>query len=82
MIQIDCVGTESFYAAGLFSRKNIVFNIPPLLESKYVGPLWSISLLSIVKSSVGNVFYWVDVCERVGVLTSFVFSLIIGGDEV
>jgi len=35
MIQIDRAGTKSFYIAGLFSRKNIVFNIPPLLGSKY-----------------------------------------------
>jgi len=81
MIQIDCAGTKSFYTAGLFSRKNIAFNISPLLEPKYVGPLWSISL-SIVESSMGNVFYWVNVCERVGVWTSFVSSLIIGAHEL
>lgn len=36
MLQIDCLGAESFYVAGLFSRKNTVFNIPTLLELSVV----------------------------------------------
>jgi hypothetical protein len=46
MIQIDRAGAKSFYTLGLFSGENIVFNIPPLLESKYeahtVSPLGAI----------------------------------------
>jgi hypothetical protein len=34
MIQIDRAGAKSFYTLGLFSGKNIVFNILPLLGYK------------------------------------------------